>query len=126
MPDSRSVVGAGGTGYLSGRVEVEAAEKTKGTVKKASIAGCECGAPLVMTFAFTKFEFICLECGRQYGWLEPCEMPATPENEARMDALAAEFAEIAPKLLTRGEIRRDCPQCDTSHDHLSHATEEEH
>lgn len=90
------------------------------------IAMCVCGAPLVSTFAFQGYEFYCLECGRQYEWLEPRAQPATPELEARHDALRAEWREhAARKLLIDGGYHRDCERCNRGEPHIAHATAEE-
>lgn len=94
----------------------------------APLAVCRSdGAPLVSTFAFRGYEFICLECGRKYGWLDPEAVEATPELNERHEALRAEWVEHAgAKLLTSGSRHRDCEKCAGGEFHLDHATPEEH
>lgn len=41
------------------------------------------GEPLVSTMAFIYKEFVCVVCGRTYGWLDPEAVDPTPELEKR-------------------------------------------
>jgi hypothetical protein len=49
------------------------------------------GEPLISTFEFRGFEFICAVCGTKYGFLEPVGKPETPELEARYEELRAHY-----------------------------------
>jgi hypothetical protein len=83
------------------------------------------GDPLVMTFVFSGFEFICLECGRLYGFLEPTPAPATPQLLDRMEQRKAEFRPLAAAILTAGMYRKDCELCTAGEEHAQHVTEDE-
>lgn len=44
--------------------------------------------PLISTLEFPGFEFVCVVCGRKYGFLEPHSMPDdTPGMQERYDEL---------------------------------------
>lgn len=49
------------------------------------------GEPLVSTLAFIHKEFVCVVCGRTYGFLEPASAPSTVELTERADDLRARF-----------------------------------
>lgn len=49
------------------------------------------GEPLVGTFEFRGFEFICMVCGTKYEFLQPRPAPETPELMARHDELKAQY-----------------------------------
>lgn len=83
------------------------------------------GDPLVMTFAFSGYEFICLRCGRLYGFLEPRAVPATPELEAKIIERRAEFEPFAKAILTPGSYHDGCELCVAGEQHLDHATADE-
>ena len=51
------------------------------------------GEPLISTFEFRGFEFICMVCGQKYGFLAPVGKPETPELIARHDELKAKYDE---------------------------------
>lgn len=92
------------------------------------VACCpSCGAPLIATFAFRKYEFYCLECGAHVEFLRPRALPPTPELLARYDALKAEWdANVGDRLILDGGYRRDCEKCTVGgQQHRTHATEEE-
>jgi hypothetical protein len=63
--------------------------------------------PLVMTFAFSGHEFICLRCGGLYGFLDPRSGEETPERLEKMEARKAEWLPIGRDLLSGGGIRHD-------------------
>lgn len=90
------------------------------------IATCpHCGVdePLVMTFAFSGAEFICLGCGGTFGFLDPVGAVETPELLARMEERKAEWQPIGEALLSGGGMKMDCATCRTGHEpHIAHAT----
>lgn len=49
------------------------------------------GEPLICTFIRPGYEFHCVPCGRWYEWLQPSKTEWTPELQARLDVLLAEF-----------------------------------
>lgn len=49
------------------------------------------GEPLVSTFEFPKYEFICVVCDRLYGFLQPQPAQETPELMARHDELREQY-----------------------------------
>lgn len=59
--------------------------------------------PLISTLAFTYKEFVCLECGGQFGFVEPKPAEETPELSARYEALQAEWDEHVAPLLREGK-----------------------
>lgn len=95
-------------------------------LKKPPTAGCpSCKAPLIGTMAFRGAEFICLECGRTCGWLDPFALDADAVEE-RMAALQAEWDEHAGGKLLYG-WRKGCAECAgmPPGGHRAHASEEE-
>lgn len=85
------------------------------------------GAPLVPTFAWSGSEFICLECGELYAWLDPEGADATVELHERYDALLAEWrADFGPHLIGGGAMLGGCDACrERGEPHWNHATDEE-
>ena|SRR5438105_3982592 len=85
------------------------------------------GAPLIPTMVFRGAEFYCLDCGARLGYLSPTPAEATPELEARYDALKAEWDEHAgQKLLTDGAWLDACEKCRPGGEpHSAHATSDE-
>jgi hypothetical protein len=56
--------------------------------------------PLIGTGAFRGAEFFCLTCGGKFGFLAPKPAEATPELNARYEALQAEWDEhVGGKLI---------------------------
>lgn len=49
----------------------------------ATCPACGLDEPLVMTFEFRGYEFICMNCGGKYDFLEPVPAPDTPELGAK-------------------------------------------
>lgn len=47
--------------------------------------------PLISTFEFRGYEFVCVVCDRKYGFLSPEAAAATPELEARHAELKAQY-----------------------------------
>ena len=85
-----------------------------------------CEAPLIATFAFSKAEFYCLECGGHYGWLAPTPGEPSPELDARYEALRSEWEQLGgPNLLGGGAMLKSCATCSTGEPHLQHATKAE-
>lgn len=87
-----------------------------------------CEAPLIFTFVFSHKELYCLECGYAAGLFGGgVRVDATVELVARLEALTAEFGEIAESLITPFSRRRDCERCESGSagDHHEHATDEE-
>lgn len=55
-------------------------------------AGCPADdEPLIGTFEYPKYEFVCLTCGRLYGFLSPKRLPTNPATEARYRELKARW-----------------------------------
>lgn len=92
---------------------------------KVPTAGCpSCRAPLIGTMAFDKYEFLCLECGHQCGWMEPYTLDSDEVAEW-MARLQAEWDEHASGKLLYG-YRLGCEQCNSyAEKHREHATPEE-
>ena len=60
--------------------------------KPAPMATCpRCREPLIFTFRFQGKEFICMGCGRLWGFVEPIPAESTPELEARYRELKAKW-----------------------------------
>lgn len=58
----------------------------------APVATCRVdGEPLVMTFEFPKYEFICQVCKKLYDFFGPKPADETPELLARYEELKAEY-----------------------------------
>lgn len=93
------------------------------------IAGCpSCRTPLISTMVYPGYEFICLECGRKCSFLAPIRLSPTPENEARLEALQAEWDERQAALVIPRSWKSGCPKCQPMVDanyHQEHATEKE-
>lgn len=49
------------------------------------------GEPVVCTFEFPKYEFVCVVCGWLGGFLSPTPAEATPEIEARHAELQEQY-----------------------------------
>ena len=59
---------------------------------KPPMATCpNCGEPLIGTFRFRGYEFICVSCKRKWGFVDPVPVVSTPELEARYKELKAEW-----------------------------------
>lgn len=70
------------------------AMERKRTGKPAPMATCPaCGEPLIMTLRFPGKEFICVECRRLWGFVEPTPKEETPEIRARYEELKAKWDE---------------------------------
>ena len=89
-----------------------------------TIAVCSCGAPLVMTFVFPYKEFICLEDGRLYEFLDPDRVNVTEELWTRFVELEAEFREIMRDAIVKDSRHEGCDKC-RREDHHLHATPEQ-
>ncbi len=48
----------------------------------ADIPVCRCGSPLVFTFEFRGYEYVCVDCGHKYGVLGVARRDVTPELAA--------------------------------------------
>ena len=60
--------------------------------RAAPIATCPaCGEPLVLTLKFRGKEFICIECRRLWGFVDPMPKEETPELLARLAELKARW-----------------------------------
>lgn len=93
--------------------------------RPSELSVCRCGAPLIATFHWRSKEWVCLECGRLYAFLNTPSAETTDELWARYEALLAEWKEHAPKLLTPGAKHEDCEKCwgpDADSQHIDHAT----
>lgn len=84
------------------------------------------GEPLVGTFAFSRAEFICLGCGRLYGFLEPAGADETPELLAVMEERKQEWIEHGGAILGHGVMLKGCADaggpCVRGESHILHAT----
>lgn len=120
-PSGDTTSGAADVDDAAGRESVQAT-----TPNAAPVATCPYdGDPLVMTFAFAGYEFICLECGRLYGFLEPRAAEATPQLLDRAEQRKAEFRPLAAAIITAGMYRKDCELCTAGEEHAQHVTEDE-
>lgn len=94
----------------------------------APIALCPgCSEPLIATFAFSGYEFLCICCGRRVTFFGPRRGDGTdPILQARLAKLQEEWDEHAGRrLLPRGWFKlTDCEQC-RDEDHWQHVTDEE-
>lgn len=93
------------------------------------IALCpRCSDPLVMTFAWPGFEFVCLGCGRLTTFLGQLPAVETPELLAACDARKAEWQELSAGLIPSTVYLQHCAQsgggCYGEH-HRRHASPEE-
>lgn len=86
-----------------------------------------CGEPLIMTFAWSRYEFYCVNCGAHLGFLEPQAKEPTPELDARYEELKAEWEALGGSALLGGGIMRTtCKTCvDAREPHVLHATDDE-
>jgi hypothetical protein len=95
----------------------------------APIALCPtCGEPLISTFAFSGYEFLCLCCGRRVTFFGPKKGDGdNPRLVDRLAQLQAEWdAHVGPRLLPHSRFRRtDCEKCKGGEDHWAHVTEAE-
>lgn len=46
-----------------------------------------CSEPLIATFKYRGYEFVCVCCNRMWGFVEPKPVESTPELEARLAEL---------------------------------------
>lgn len=81
-----------------------------------------CHVPLICTFAFPRFEFYCLDCGRHLDWLEP-EPGNAVEHEADYQARLAEWMQHAgAALITPQSKLVGCERCSAGGWHAEHVT----
>lgn len=92
---------------------------------KVAMCHVDVDEPLVSTFAFAKYEFICMACGRLYGWVEPLPAEPTPELEALADQRKAEWQALEDGLIVARSWLKDCAQCKSGPYHSEHATPQE-
>ena len=60
--------------------------------KPAPMATCPaCGEPLIATFKFRGKEFVCVECHKLWGFVDPTPVESTPELDARYQELKAKW-----------------------------------
>lgn len=84
-----------------------------------------CDEPLIMTMAWRKAEFYCINCGAHSGWLDPKPVVANPELQARYDAIKAEWDVLSVGLIAQSAHYLDtCEQC-RAEPHEQHATDDE-
>lgn len=82
--------------------------------------------PLVMTLAFRKFEFYCIDCGGKFGFMDPASADGTDERLRKMKIIEDDFKELSKGLVPDGARLSTCVQCGPSSEvHLMHATAEE-
>lgn len=75
-------------------------------MSKWGIATCpKCGTPLVSTLAWRHYEFYCIECGSHWGFLSPVGVPETPESEARLAEVEADWKVLHAGLSVEGHVR---------------------
>lgn len=89
---------------------------------------CPGDVPLISTLHFYKAEFYCLDCGGEFGFLDPSRAANPgPELDARLEAYQAEWDEHAGRKLLDGRAwYRDCARCDDrAETHGAHATDAE-
>ena len=73
-------------------VMVLAAIARKQQGKPAPMATCpNCREPLIGTLRFRGKEFVCVGCGRLWGFVDPIPTESTPELEARYRELKAKW-----------------------------------
>lgn len=61
---------------------------------KPPLATCPaCGEPLIGTTIWVHKEFVCICCGRLWGWVEPEPQEDTDERRARYEELLSEWNE---------------------------------
>lgn len=80
-----------------GEAKIYVGDRTLKTELKKSPPTAVCwndGEPLIGTFEFPQYEFVCQVCGKLYGFLSPDKAKSTAELDARHDELRAEY-EIA-------------------------------
>ena len=93
---------------------------------KHDIAICDCGAPLIYTFAFSGAEYYCIECGSTHGMFEIGRAKNTPKLAQRLKQNEKKFEVARKGLLSGGVMFRNCKKCDkTNEPHLRHATKKE-
>jgi len=69
-----------------------AAKKVVERHTSTPFAGCRsCGEPLVSTFEWRGYEFICMGCGRHWAFLQPRPIPFSLEVTRRHDELRAQY-----------------------------------
>lgn len=86
-----------------------------------------CSEPLISTFAFTGYEFLCICCGRKVTFLGPAPGDGGDQQlRERLAELQAEWDEhVGGRLLPRGRFWRDgCKKC-ANEDHWAHVTDDE-
>jgi hypothetical protein len=87
------------------------------------------GEPLVSTLVFSKKEFVCVVCGRTYGFMEPVAAPETPKIKRRQKTLEKKWNKLIDGYMPNSDFwRRDCEMCqpgDRAAAHRNHATPQE-
>jgi hypothetical protein len=96
--------------------------------QSSPIALCPgCSEPLIATFAYSGYEFLCICCGQRVTFFGPRRGDGDDEQlQARMAELQAEWDEhVGARLLPRSGFRlRGCDLC-SQEDHWTHITDEE-
>ena len=65
---------------------------------KPPMATCpHCSEPLIATFRFRGYEFVCVCCERKWGFVDPVPVVSTPELEARYAELKARWDDSLDK-----------------------------
>lgn len=96
----------------------------------APIAVCKCGAPLIYTFVFPKYEWYCLDCGTKYGMFDAI-IVHNPDEELceRERTYLEEWDEnVSGRLIVPRSWLTNCLKCKMGDEHAmhyQHATEEE-
>lgn len=97
--------------------------------KQKEIKICECGTPLIWTFAFAYAEYYCLNCGFSGGMLGSGKcVPATKELIFKQKLVKAIWKVIYSRkgLAPEGGRKINCKECDKSrYAHNSHLSESE-
>lgn len=94
-----------------------------------SLAVCRCTdppTPLMATFHWKGYEWLCLSCGGLKTFFGASSADAVPELQERYDALRAEWQPIAKALITPQSWQEGCANCNPigrdSTRHELHAT----
>lgn len=81
---------------IDDRIDLGNALRVVGKQQKPPMATCPLDdEPLVFTFEFRGAEFVCMVCGRKYGYMAPKPAKDTPELRARLEELEAQYERAA-------------------------------
>ncbi len=90
------------------------------------LAVCNCGNPMIYTFAFSGAEYYCLACGNSCGMFDTRKTDATPELTKKLKADEKKFKTVNKYLLSGGVMFNSCEICSKKNEpHILHCSDAE-